>query len=307
MSVDSRCPACGAGALVPWRSARASDPAVAGAERFDLARCDACGSAALSGAPPVTAAAYQHGSYAPTRPAVRRIAAPAERLSHALRLRLLALPAGASLLEVGAGDGSFVAAARRRGLAADGIDPAATGPLVRQARVEELDPAPASLDALVLWHVLEHLDDPATVLRALLPALRPSGRLLVAVPDLASLQARIGGDRWFHQDVPRHRVLFTRRGLVALLERSGLRVERTSGLVPEQNLLGMWQTLLNRATADSDVAFRLAKGEHPRRRDLVTTALLGPLLAVPALLLEAAATARGRAGTLAVVATRAEQ
>jgi SAM-dependent methyltransferase len=233
------------------------------------------------------------------------LAGPPERLSHARRLRLLGLPRGATLLEIGAGDGRFVAAARRRGLLAEGIDPAARDGIVRRLPLDELEPEPESLDAIVLWHVLEHLDDPAGALQRLVPALRPGGRLLVAVPDLASLQARIGGDRWFHQDVPRHRVLFTRHGLEALLERSGLRIAAASGLVPEQNLLGMWQTLLNRCTAAPDVAFRLAKGQRPERGgDLAATAVLGPLLAVPATLLELAATVRGRAGTLAVIATR---
>ena len=36
--------------------------------------------------------------------------------------------------------------------------------------------------------------------------LRPGGLLLVAVPNTASLQARVFGDRWFHLDLPRHLV-----------------------------------------------------------------------------------------------------
>ena len=41
----------------------------------------------------------------------------------------------------------------------------------------------------------------------------PAAALLVGVPNLASLQARIGGERWYHLDVPRHRVHFTPAGL----------------------------------------------------------------------------------------------
>jgi SAM-dependent methyltransferase len=268
-------------------------------------RCDACGSAVLDGAAPAGPELYAGGSYAPTRRVARALAAPAERLSHHLRLRLLeGLPTGARVLEVGAGDGAFVAALRRRGVAAEGVDPYG-GPAGTRARLEDLELPSGELDAIVLWHVLEHLDEPEAALAQLVPALRPGGRLLVAVPDLASLQARIGGDGWFHQDVPRHRVLFTGDGLRRLLRRSGLRVATTSGLVPEQNLLGMWQTLLNRCTGAPDVAFRLAKGERPERaRDLGATLLLGPLLLLPALALELAATAAGRAGTLAAVAVR---
>jgi hypothetical protein len=35
--------------------------------------------------------------------------------------------------------------------------------------------------------------------------LKPGAGLLVGVPNLASLQARIGGQYWYHLDVPRHR------------------------------------------------------------------------------------------------------
>ena len=68
----------------------------------------------------------------------------------------------------------------------------------------------------MMWHVLEHLDDrlgpsPTCAARC------PGGRLIVAVPNLSSLQARIGGDRWFHQDIPRHRTHFTEGGLLMLL------------------------------------------------------------------------------------------
>ena len=46
----------------------------------------------------------------------------------------------------------------------------------------------------------------------------PAGTLVVAVPNLGSVQARIGGDRWFHQDVPRHRTHLTPAGASALLD-----------------------------------------------------------------------------------------
>src|SRR5436190_2159200 len=88
-----------------------------------------------------------------------------------------------------------------------------TASLADAVQLEGLDLEPASQDAVVLWHVLEHLADPGEALRRIRRWLRPSGALVVAVPNLSSLQARIGGDRWFHQDVPRHRTQFSRAGL----------------------------------------------------------------------------------------------
>ena len=125
------------------------------------------------------------------------------------------------MLEVGAGDGRFVSRLRAAGLEARGIEPSEGGVQMARARaapvergtVEELGLAPDSLDAAIAWHVLEHLDDPAAALARIGTWLRPAGRVVLACPNLASLQARIGGDRWFHQDVPRHRTHFTAPGL----------------------------------------------------------------------------------------------
>ena len=132
--------------------------------------------------------------------------------------------------------------------------------------------------------------------------------MVVACPNLASLQARIGGDRWFHQDVPRHLTHFTASGLQLLLERSCFRLERVSHLVVEQNPLGMWQTLLNRITAHPNVAFRALKrdpdGGPGLGRDLVLTAIAGPFMAPAAIALELAAGLAGRGGSVVAVGRR---
>ena len=77
---------------------------------------------------------------------------------------------GPRLLDAGAGRGRFVAAARNAGFQADGIEPSARGVRAAAAsstpyeiRAEEIATAtvaPGRLDAVTLWHVLEHLDDP---------------------------------------------------------------------------------------------------------------------------------------------------
>src|SRR3712207_7784147 len=48
---------------------------------------------------------------------------------------------------------------------------------------------------------------------------RSGGALLVGVPNLDSLQARLAGSAWYHLDLPRHRTHFTVAGLHALLRR----------------------------------------------------------------------------------------
>ncbi len=151
---------------------------------------------------------------------------------------------------------------------------------------------------------------PAAALARIGLWVRPGGRIVIACPNLASLQARIGGDRWFHQDVPRHRTHFTAAGLRLLLERTGFRLERMAHLLVEQNPLGMWQTLLNRLTRERNVAFRALKRDLGHgsgiRRDLALTALVGPLLVPVAVVLELAAGLVGRGGSVVAVASRTD-
>ncbi len=266
-----------------WRTASASDPQLAGRATFSLERCPDCGSAATIGNAEMPGAMYEGGTYNPSRGLARRLIAPLRGLAERDRLRFVShLAPGAKVVEVGAGDGKLVAAMRGAGLDARGIDPspaacaaaAEIGVEVANVGVDEAEFEPASLDAVVIWHALEHFDDPAASLRRIRSWLTPGGALVVAVPNLASLQAQLGGDRWFHQDVPRHRVHLTPAGATALLDRTGFTVGRIRHLLIEQNPLGMWQTLLNRLTGERDFAFRLLKRDLPansgagRLRDL---------------------------------------
>ncbi len=161
-----------------------------------------------------------------------------------------------------------------------------------------------SLDAVTLWHVLEHLDEPGAALARIAGWMRPGGAILVGVPNLASLQARLGGERWYHLDVPRHRVHFTVAGVQALLRRSGFEVVRTHHVLAEHNPFGMWQSLLNRVTTTPSYLYNLLKRNAPLRSPDLLVSALGVPLAPVAALAELAAAAAGRGGTVAVLAAR---
>lgn len=311
-SVDRRCPACGASATAPWRVAHA----VRGgrpAEELPLLRCEICGTAWPAEATPPAEALYASGAYA-AAPAAERVHGLAALLDRD-RLRLIGpLPPRARVIEVGAGRGRLVAALRSRGVEATGIEPhprrGGPAPNVVKAAVEDAEFEAGGADAIVFWHSLEHLDDPHAALARATGWLRRGGRAVVAVPNLASLQARIGGDRWLHQDLPRHRTLFTLGGLRELMRRSGLRPGRAHQLMLEQNVLGMWLTLLNGLTAGRDVPYRALKRDlsYERRLDALRDALVCVMAGVPLLPLaavaEAAAGLAGRAGSVVAHGTR---
>ena len=203
-------------------------------------------------------------------------------------------------------------AARHAGYEASGLEPSqrgweaarAIGAPVQQGSIESADIAPGSLDAVSLWHVLEHLEDPGAAVARIHSWLRPGGVVLVGVPNLASLQAWIGGARWYHLDVPRHRTHFTPAGLTRLLEREGFVVAAQQHLLLEHNPYGMWQSLVNHLTSRPSYLYNLLKRNAPvAGRDLLLTLLAVPLAPLAAVL-EAAAGLLGRGGTIAVAARR---
>lgn len=271
--------------------------------RYELLRCVRCGSAVTAGEPPGPDA-HAAGMYAARPPRAARVVAALQRLAARLPRRMLATAAiepGARVLDAGAGRGRLVEALRASGYAAEGIDASPRAPGVGRAAIEEHEDS--GLDAVVLWHVLEHVTDPAGALAAVRRWLRPGGVLLVGVPNVASVQAAVGGDSWFHLDAPRHRTHFSAAGLCALLARAGFDVREERHLVPEHNLHGMWFALLGRLGMTPGFPFHLVKRNVPLRpRDVALLLLAGPLLALPALALELAAVALRRGGTVAVVA-----
>ena len=110
----------------------------------------------------------------------------------ALGLRELevCLPGRGRALEIGCAEGRTLEVLRDRGWRAVGVEPSralagearARGFKVLSSRVEELSLDAASIDLLVMFHVLEHLVDPVLVLGRLRALLRPAGALVLEVP-----------------------------------------------------------------------------------------------------------------------------
>lgn len=137
---------------------------------------------------------------------------------------------GGTLLEIGVAGGWFLDAARRDGFAVRGIEPAAEmseearrrfGLEVVTAFVEDVPLAPASLDAVCAWHVLEHIPDPLPTLMQLRSALRPGGGLAIEVPNTGGRQAQRMGADWPHWDFAHHVAHYAPPSVRVLLERAG--------------------------------------------------------------------------------------
>jgi SAM-dependent methyltransferase len=182
-----------------------------------------------------------------------------ERLVRAVAARHIAflsrgLPEGAAILDVGCGRGVLFGSLADRGFrvfgvevnerAVRGCDPRAE---VRIAtRLSEAQFDADSFDEVVIWHVLEHMADPFDAIAECHRILKPGGRLIVAVPNFESWQARWSGPDWFHLDPPRHLYHFPASALVRLLEGAGFQVASAHHFSLRQNPFGWIQSALNR-------------------------------------------------------------
>lgn len=199
---------------------------------FDHLRCARCGTlfVARVPTPDELAAIYLDPSYHEHagETEIERRAAEAE--ARARRLRAL----GAQhVLEVGCGVGSFLDAAARIGLDVEGVDRApsaararARGHRVHDRWLDELRPVAARFDAIAAWEVLEHVASPLAMLEGFRPWLRPGGVLALSTPSFSGVYARALGPRFPMVCPPEHLELFTRRGLVTLLDRGGFELRR---------------------------------------------------------------------------------
>jgi O-methyltransferase len=137
------------------------------------------------------------------------------------------------LLDLGCGNGFFVAWARLLGWDACGVEAdrvsAAIAREVSGAQIHEsLDALPladGSLDVITANHVLEHLVDPAAALAHCRRLLRPGGTLYVGVPNWASWERRLFGTAWHALEPSRHLIMFDPPRLRRLLEDSGFEVK----------------------------------------------------------------------------------
>lgn len=209
------------------------------------------------------------------------------------------------VLDVGAGDGVLLDALAARGRRAVGLEREATRQDVRAAAMSDVD---GEWAAIVFWHSLEHLPNPGEDVERAAGLLTPEGVLVIAVPNAASLQAQLFGDRWFALDLPRHLVHLPAVALTGRLRSLGLNVERVSYWRGGQVVFGWLHGFVGALPGRPDLYDAIRRPDARRRaisapaRILVLTAaaLLAPIAAIAA----AGEVAARRGGTVYVECRR---
>jgi SAM-dependent methyltransferase len=232
-------------------------------ERFDYARCQACGTVFIVN-PPADLDRYYEGDYyhfdADGEPLWRINAHRIRSATYRVRLLLDRVSPG-HLIEIGSGTGAFASAAKSAGFDVSAIemDPRCCAYLSEREGIRAIC-SDKPLDALAalppagavaMWHVLEHLSNPADLLEAIALKLQPGGLLAIGVPNARSLQFRLLGSRWAHLDAPRHLSLVPPDALIGRGEELGLATVEVITNDPEGlefNLFG-WVNAIRRRPA----------------------------------------------------------
>lgn len=81
-------------------------------------------------------------------------------------------------------------------------------------------------DAIRLYHVFEHIDDPNLCLKLIHQKLRKDGELIIGLPNYDSPHRRVFRSYWYNLDSPRHLYLFSVNTLKKLLEKESFIVNK---------------------------------------------------------------------------------
>lgn len=96
-----------------------------------------------------------------------------------------------------------------------------------------------SLDAITLWHVLEHIDNQEYILDLFYKKLKTNSLLIIAVPNPTSFDAQHYKEFWAAYDVPRHIYHFSRNGMQRLMNNEKWKIEKIKPLLLDSFYISM--------------------------------------------------------------------
>ncbi len=137
-----------------------------------------------------------------------------------------------NLLDVGCGTGNFLQVAKQNGWQVSGIEPNKHAREIANKKTNNsvfeieqlLKFEEASFDVITLWHVLEHLPKLEEHIAIFKKLLKPTGTLIIAVPNYNSYDALYYKKHWAAFDVPRHLWHFSKTSISKLVLKERMNV-----------------------------------------------------------------------------------
>jgi 2-polyprenyl-3-methyl-5-hydroxy-6-metoxy-1,4-benzoquinol methylase len=135
------------------------------------------------------------------------------------------------LLDIGAGTGDFLSMAKKDGWQTIGVEPSDRARTIAKNKgvsfVEHTSELEShSFDVISMWHVLEHVPDLEAQIKELKRLLKPTGTLIIAVPNFKSFDATHYGKFWAAYDVPIHFWHFSKKAIKMVFEKEAMQLEK---------------------------------------------------------------------------------
>ena len=133
-------------------------------------------------------------------------------------------PNKGKILDIGSGTGEFLSVAQLNGWQTIGVEPSDKAKQIAINKgvtftdtIAQLDDH--SFDVITMWHVLEHVPDLNHQIKELKRLLKPTGSLIIAVPNFKSFDAQHYGRFWAAYDVPIHFWHFSKTAIQKLFQK----------------------------------------------------------------------------------------
>ena len=137
---------------------------------------------------------------------------------------------GGRILDVGCGCGHFLNALGKQWTAKVGVEPSKVDyfwpfALLFKYELHHCELPGDFFDAVILYHVIEHVEDPVDLIKEVRRVLKPNGHLLLGTPNFGCWVARRFGKNFRLLHDKTHISLFTKDSMVYFLEDHGFIID----------------------------------------------------------------------------------
>ena len=142
-------------------------------------------------------------------------------------------------LDIGCGTGEFLNACKNAGFITKGIEPSEIAKkqainnhgLNISGNTDLSVQNEKEFDSISMWHVLEHIPDLNETIKQLDRILKPDGKIIIAVPNHKSWDAKFYKEFWAAWDVPIHLWHFSKKTIEQLFKNTNFILEQTKPMI----------------------------------------------------------------------------